>query len=154
MRSSVSGLTLSSSLSEMLPSEAVLLKSSSPALRRLFLAKKVESKLLGYQMSGWTDIPSVPRSNVNSKSRMPSGPGGPLIVCLDTSWSMSGYRETLSMAVTLACVSAAHKQRRDCQVVAFSNANGAMETGKLTSDPEGIQRLLDFYLICLAVALT
>ena len=43
-RESVSGLTLSGSLSEMLPSEAVLLKGS-PALRRLFLAKKVESKL-------------------------------------------------------------------------------------------------------------
>ena len=49
----LNGLTLSSSLTEMLPSEAVLLRSASPTLRRLFLAKKVEAKLLSYQLSGW-----------------------------------------------------------------------------------------------------
>ena len=52
-RTSVNGLTLSSSLTEMLPSEAVLLKGTSPTLRRLFLAKKVEAKLLSYELSGW-----------------------------------------------------------------------------------------------------
>lgn len=60
MRESVSGITLSGSLTEMLPSEAVLLRGSSGALRRLFMAKKAESKLLSYEMSGWTDVPSVP----------------------------------------------------------------------------------------------
>jgi hypothetical protein len=44
--SSVNGLTTSGSFSAMLPSEAVLLKSSFPSLRWLFLAKKAEAKLL------------------------------------------------------------------------------------------------------------
>ena len=43
---SMSGLTLSESLTTMLPTEAVLLRSSMRALRLLFLAKKAESKLL------------------------------------------------------------------------------------------------------------
>ena len=43
---SVSGLTYSGSLTSMLPSEAVLLRSSIRSLRLLFLAKKAESKLL------------------------------------------------------------------------------------------------------------
>lgn len=43
---SVSGLTRSGSLTNMLPSEAVLLRSSIRSLRWLFLAKKAESKLL------------------------------------------------------------------------------------------------------------
>ncbi len=43
---SVNGLTTSGSFSAMLPSEAVLLKSSFPSLRWLFLAKKAEEKLL------------------------------------------------------------------------------------------------------------
>lgn len=43
---SVSGLTRSGSLTTMLPSEAVLLRSSMKSLRWLFLAKKAESKLL------------------------------------------------------------------------------------------------------------
>eukprot|EP00977_Amphora_coffeiformis_P017874 scaffold5999_cov149-Amphora_coffeaeformis.AAC.11 len=142
-RESVSGLTLSNSLTEMLPSEAVLLKGS-PALRRLFQAKRVESKLLSYQMSGWYDTESSPQPEIRHLRNMPSAPGGPIIVCLDTSWSMSGMRETLSKAVVVACVAAAHRQKRDCQVVAFSSANGVMETGLLTADAEGVRRLLDF----------
>ena len=43
---SVNGLTTSDNFSAMLPSEAVLLKSSFPSLRWLFLAKKAEAKLL------------------------------------------------------------------------------------------------------------
>jgi MoxR-like ATPase len=143
-RTSVSGLTLSSSLTEMLPSEAGLLLGRAPVLRRLFLAKKVESKLLSYQLSGWSDTPSIPRTNPRYRPRLPSGPGGPMVVCLDTSWSMSGARETLSKAVVLACVSAAHEQHRKCQVVAFSNERGVMDAGELTADPEGIERLLEF----------
>jgi hypothetical protein len=44
--SSVNGLTTSASFTAMLPSEAVLLKSTFPSLRWLFLAKKAEAKLL------------------------------------------------------------------------------------------------------------
>lgn len=43
---SVSSLTQSGSLTQMLPSEAVLLRSSIRSLRWLFLAKKAESKLM------------------------------------------------------------------------------------------------------------
>lgn len=143
-RNSVSGLTLSGSLTEMLPSEAGLLLGNSPVLRRLFLAKKVESKLLSYQLSGWCDVPSLPKANPRYRPRLPSGPGGPIVVCLDTSWSMSGSRETLSKAVVLACVSAARKQRRSCQVVAFSNERGIMDAGEITPDPAGVRRLLEF----------
>lgn len=49
---SVSSLTRSGSLSLMLPSEAVLLRSSIRSLRWLFLAKKAESKLLCVFISG------------------------------------------------------------------------------------------------------
>ena len=79
----MSGLTLSSSLSEILPSEAVLLQGSSPTLRRLFLKKKVESKLLSSELSGWADVMSVPRARPRYNPRLPSAPGGPLVVFLD-----------------------------------------------------------------------
>ncbi len=145
LRESIDGITHSGSLSEMLPAEALLLCGNSKGLRRLFLAKKVESKLLSYQLSGWTDVPSVPRTRPLYMNRLPSAPGGPIIVCLDTSWSMTGRRESLSKAVVLACVSVAYKQGRDCQVVAFSTERGVMEAGKITAESEGgIQRLLEF----------
>ena len=145
LRESIEGLTYSGSFSDMLPSEALLLCGKAKAFRRLFLAKKVESKLFSHQLSGWTDVPSIPRTNSLYRNQLPSAPGGPIIVCLDTSWSMSGRREALSKAVVLSCVSAAHKQGRDCQVVAFSTEKGVMDSGILTAKSNGgIQRLLDF----------
>ena len=104
----------------------------------------MESKLLSYQLSLWADMPSIPLTRPLYLRRMPSAPGGPIIVCLDTSWSMSGMREQLSKAVVLACVSAAHKQERDCQIVAFSTERDTMESGTITADALGIQRLLEF----------
>jgi uncharacterized protein with von Willebrand factor type A (vWA) domain len=57
---------------------------------------------------------------------------------------MSGTRELLSKAVVLACVTSAHKQKRNCQVVAFSNERGVMDAGEIGVDASGILRLLDF----------
>lgn len=148
-RENVVGLTHSNSLSEMLPSEAVLLKSSSSStisLRRLFWAKRVESKLLCYRLSGWADIPSVPqKQNRRPWRRTPSAPGGPIVICLDTSDSMSGRKMFLSKAVVLACVKAAHSQQRSCRVLAFSNERSVLDAGEINAnDKDGIVRLLDF----------
>ena len=153
-RTSVRGITLTGSLSDMLPSEALLLAQgksnrtdggpSPSTLRRLFLAKMAESKLLSYESSGWQDVPSSPISKPRYLSRLPSAPGGPILICLDTSFSMTGRREQLSKALVLACVAAAHKQKRDIQVIAFSSAQNTMETGPISADQEGVQRLLEF----------
>jgi len=143
-RDSVRGISRTSSLTEMLPSEAVLLKGS-PALRRLFLAKKVEGKLLGYDISGYADVPSRPKKRRSSyMKRLPSAPGGPVLVCLDTSFSMTGDREILSKAVVLECVKIAHRQQRDCTVVAFSSESNTLECDLLAADNGGIAKLLSF----------
>ena len=142
--STLSGLTYGSSLTTMLPTEAVLLRSSMRALRLLFLAKKAESKLLSYELSGYTDVPTKPLPNARRSIYMPSDSGGPLIICLDTSHSMSGVREDLSKAVVLASVTTAHRQGRDCRVVAYSSNSNTIESGTITCDAAGIRRLLDF----------
>ena len=66
------------------------------------------------------------------------------MICLDTSWSMSGMREQLSKAVVLASVTAAHLQNRECRVVSFSSINNAIDSGVITCDAEGVKRMLDF----------
>ena len=140
-RTSVQGLTKTNRFSEMLPTEAVLLKGNSTALRRLFLAKFAEAKLLSYELTGWSDISSIP-SQISRRERLPTTSSGPILVCLDTSWSMSGIREQLSKAVVLACLMMARD--RLVQIVAFSSTNNVMEMTPITANKEGITRLLDF----------
>lgn len=144
---SASGLRPSGDLSRMLPSEAVLLRSSLGTLRRLFLARKAESSLLGYEMSGWADVPTSPPPppRRRRRRRLPSSPGGPIVVCLDTSHSMStGSRETISKSIVLASAMAARAQGRECRVVSFSSRNNAVEVGEVSCDADGVRRLLDF----------
>ena len=77
-------------------------------------------------------------------NRLPSAPGGPIIVCLDTSFSMTGDREILSKAVVLQCVKIAHRQQRDCTVVAFSSESNTLECDFFAADKGGIAKLLNF----------
>jgi MoxR-like ATPase len=143
-REAASGWTHSNRLSDMLPSEALLLAHSdtdSP-LRRLFWAKRVESKLLSYHFTGWNDVETSRDTRRRPWRRSPSAPGGPIVVCLDTSESMAGRKMHVSKAVVLATVQAAHAQSRPCRVVAF--ARSVCDAGELRPDREGITRLLDF----------
>ncbi len=140
-KESIQGLHLSNNISEMLPSEAMLLRSSS--LRTLFLSKFSESKLVSYQRASWMDVPSIPQS-APYKQRMPSAKGGPILLCLDTSHSMSGMREQLSKAVVLSCVSMAHSQQRNVKLVSFSNERSVMVSDTLSSDAHGMKVLLEF----------
>lgn len=96
-----------------------------------------------YELSGWADVPTLPLRTKRSE-RLPCQAGGPLVICLDTSWSMSGMREQLSKAVVLASVSAAHLQNRECRIVSFSSALNAIDSGSITCDAEGVKRMLDF----------
>ena len=96
-----------------------------------------------YEYSGYTDVPTLPLRTKRSE-RMPCQAGGPLLICLDTSWSMSGIREQLSKAVVLASVTAAHSQKRECRVVSFSSANNAIDSGAITCDADGVRTMLDF----------
>ena len=50
----------------------------------------------------------------------PTADRGPILVCVDTSGSMRGARETVAKALTLECMRAAREQERDCYVYAFA----------------------------------
>lgn len=97
-----------------------------------------------YELSGWTDVPTLPLPRARRSRQLPSAAGGPLIICLDTSHSMSGMRENLSKAVVLASVTMAHKQGRDCRIVSFSSTSNSVECERITCDTDGIRRLLEF----------
>ena len=158
------GVRYSDSLEGLLPSETMLLTysasrsssssnptSTSPTLSRklrlLFYARKLEGSLASYERSGWEDQRSRPRSaSPKHFPRLPTATGGPIIVCLDTSWSMVGPREQLAKSVVYECVRMASKQHRPCYVLAFSGRGNVAECDvSLAADKNGLLRLLEFF---------
>eukprot|EP00959_Pyramimonas_sp_CCMP1952_P391674 8207832-Pyramimonas_sp.AAC.2 len=61
----------------------------------------VERTLLTYERSGWVEE----KTRVLDRTEVrPSATRGPIIVCLDTSGSMMGARETVAKALVLECL--------------------------------------------------
>ncbi len=60
----------------------------------------------------------------------PAAELGPIILCLDTSGSMRGARETVAKALALECLRGAHRQRRACYLYAFSGPSGSQGRGR------------------------
>jgi uncharacterized protein with von Willebrand factor type A (vWA) domain len=157
--SSIAGLKLSGNLHEMLPSEAVLLKgsNSSTILRTLFLSKLADDKLWSYRRMAWEDAETTQKMQ-RRRTRHNMKPGGPMIVCLDTSDSMTS-RQLLSRTICLAAAMAALRDGRECRIVAFASTGNVIcadpiitSSTKLGQQPKklndgtaaSLRRLLDF----------
>lgn len=93
---------LSAALGRLLPPELVALRH--PLLRRDFLRRFHEGRLLAYRLHG-----------LDAQGR------GPLVVCLDASSSMAGDKELWAKAVALTLLEIARRQRRLCRVIGFSS---------------------------------
>eukprot|EP00240_Pyramimonas_obovata_P002980 CAMPEP_0118929978 /NCGR_PEP_ID=MMETSP1169-20130426/6820_1 /TAXON_ID=36882 /ORGANISM="Pyramimonas obovata, Strain CCMP722" /LENGTH=654 /DNA_ID=CAMNT_0006872267 /DNA_START=176 /DNA_END=2140 /DNA_ORIENTATION=+ len=133
------GLTRSGDLSLMVPSEASLLAGPRP-MQLLLKARFAERTLLTYERAGWVE--ETTRVLARTEVR-PSATRGPIIVCLDTSGSMMGARETVAKALVLECLRQAHKEARPCYVYAFSGP-GDCEEMELSVTPKAMERLLLF----------
>ena len=90
----------------------------------LFFAKLAEKALQTYERDGWGEFPT--RIHPERREIRPTADRGPILLCVDTSGSMRGPRETVAKALALECMRAAREQERDCYVFAFA---GAREVG-------------------------
>ena len=66
-----------------------------------------------------------------------------MIVCLDTSGSMSGTPENVAKALVLQCISVAKKEKRACFVYLFGS-KGEVKEMELTPDKAGLEQMLLF----------
>lgn len=100
--SEVVGIELGNNLERVLPSQSMYL--SDPLLENVFLKRFVNHELLQYELS-----------------IEPPKEHGPMILCVDSSGSMSGDRIAWAMATVLAFLHVARKQKRDLQVIHFGS---------------------------------
>ncbi|GAX75202.1 hypothetical protein CEUSTIGMA_g2646.t1 [Chlamydomonas eustigma] len=111
------------------------------AARMLHRVRKAERMLMSYERTGWLDDqPSVVTSRMEIR---PAAELGPIILCLDTSGSMSGAREIVAKALALECLRGALRQRRSCFLYAFSGPSDVQEL-ELKADSDSLGKLLDF----------
>ncbi|MBI4433371.1 VWA domain-containing protein [Candidatus Uhrbacteria bacterium] len=107
----------------LLPSELAYL--TRPRLRPLFHLRLAERTYTTYALDQRT-----------TRDR------GPLIVCIDTSGSMGGKRETWAKAVACALYTEARRQRRTFAYMHFSSATELRKVIVRRHDP-GIEQLID-----------
>ena len=139
----MSGIERSSSISRMLPQEALFLGHSK--LKMLWHAKRYEQALLSYRVEG-VEI-SKTLSDISDeievqKSR-PRFDRGPILIVIDTSGSMSGTPELIAKALTLQAAKIAHAEKRACYLYAFGGQDQRIEHD-LKFTQEGIEKLLEF----------
>lgn len=137
------GLTRSDDISRLLPSEAAVLARGRTVrqAKLLFYAKLAEKGLQTYERDGWGEFPT--QINPDRREIRPTADRGPILLCVDTSGSMRGARETVAKALTLECMRAAKVQERGCYVFAFAGLQEVREL-ELNMDLKSVNNLLEF----------
>ena len=134
------GLCRSDDISRMLPSELALIANGTRPARLLHFARRMERTLLSYERVGWSEEPAV---TVEGSEIRPAAECGPIILCLDTSGSMMGARETVAKAMVVECMRQAKSQQRQCYLYSFSGPGDCVEL-ELKVTGKGVAALLEF----------
>ncbi|KXZ45227.1 hypothetical protein GPECTOR_57g517 [Gonium pectorale] len=137
------GLTRSGDISRLLPAEAALLARGRQVrqAKLLFYARLAEKALQTYERDGWGEYPT--QIEPERREIRPTADRGPILLCVDTSGSMRGPRETVAKALALECMRAARQQERGCYVFAFSGPQEVTEL-ELNMDSASLNNLLGF----------
>lgn len=131
------GIELGRDLENVIPQELALL--SDPDVSLLFDLKYVENRLMCFAKQGnkteFLEEATKEKVSVIDDEKM-----GPIIICVDTSGSMSGAPENIAKALTLTLSARAVAQKRKCYLINFSTS---IKTLNLTP-PKGINDLINF----------
>tara|TARA_R110000868_G_scaffold165711_1_gene399317 strand:+ start:230 stop:1720 length:1491 start_codon:yes stop_codon:yes gene_type:complete len=136
-REEIVGVELGRHIEYALPSELALLSDIDTAT--LFDLKFVEGRLLCFEMSGESPVEMIGEHEVDQEVE-DEGQQGPMVICIDTSGSMSGMPETIAKAVTLFMASKAREKKRACYLINFSTGIETLDLGQSF----GMKSLLSF----------
>lgn len=111
-KSDILGVTIGNDLNALMPLE--LANCADKELEDLFLYRYLTSKL---QIFRYKSEIAKPSHHLETKRAQRKGP---MIVCLDTSGSMSGKPEKIARSLMMKVLDVADRQKRDCFLIAFS----------------------------------
>lgn len=128
-RGEIAGLRLSNDVSIVVPSELALYKN--PKTKKYFMLKFAQQQLLSYAYERDQIYlkEKIVQEEIDIK-KSNTKPKGPIIICIDTSGSMSGVPERIAKTVAFALTKIAINEKRNCYLISFSTG---IETLDLSS---------------------
>ena len=126
----ISGIKLGKSIEYLLPNELALLNDSE--LEELFDLKYVEEKLMLFDYDSYINIEQEKKFEEFIESEKDEEKG-PIIICVDTSGSMSGAPERIAKAIAFCISSKAISENRPCLLINFSTSIEVIEFNKFSS---------------------
>ncbi|WP_257938941.1 von Willebrand factor type A (vWA) domain-containing protein [Campylobacter lari] len=137
----ISGVMLGRNLEELLPQELGLLNDED--LENLFVLKYLENRLFCFEKQGYisqTKIYEVEEEIEKIEEIEKPKDEGAMIICVDSSGSMSGMPEFIAKGITLFMAKKAFEEKRSCYLINFSSSISCMEIGSL----KGMKNLFEF----------
>ncbi|WP_455586007.1 VWA domain-containing protein [Bacteroides sp.] len=136
-RSDITGISEGNDLNSLLPIEYCYLaeKSLQPVFFERYIEKKLQIIDYASREHQCLNDQKNPGNQVSEEAE------GPFIVCIDTSGSMAGERETLAKSALLAIAELTEKQHRKCYIILFSDD---VECIEITDLGTSFDRLVDF----------
>lgn len=131
------GVYLGKDIEHALPQEIALLSDDETSV--LFDMKFVEGRLMCFEMEGMQvrshEVEEERMMEVEEEEKL-----GPVIICVDTSGSMTGSPETIAKAVTLFMATRAVSQKRNCLLINFSTGIEVLDL----SGQMGMAKVIEF----------
>lgn len=133
----ISGVTLGRDLENVLPQELALLDDKDFSI--LFDLKFAENRLFCFEKQGYIDNVES-KTTTHERQKEVEDKKGPIILCIDTSGSMSGTPETIAKAIALFMAKRAMDTKRKCFLINFSVGVSTLDL----TPPNGLFELMDF----------
>jgi uncharacterized protein with von Willebrand factor type A (vWA) domain len=139
-KNELDGVKLGNDMANVLPQELMLLDSEEEIL---FYKKYIERSLSCFESIANKEVLEEEvnyKEEKELKSVEKEEKQGPIILCVDTSGSMSGEPEYIAKAITLYIATIAKKEKRDCFLINFSTSITTFEL----SGKKGVKDLVEF----------
>ncbi|NDJ26655.1 hypothetical protein DMB95_02555 [Campylobacter sp. MIT 12-8780] len=137
IKEEITGIVLGRDLENTLPSELALIDDTDFGI--LFDLKFSENRLFCFEKQGFQSQ-SKQKMIDEEKEKELSEAKGPIILCVDTSSSMSGTPETIAKVVALYIAKRAMEQKRACYLINFSDDIHTLDL----SPPNNLFKLYNF----------
>jgi len=129
-RGNIVGFNYTGDVSKVVPTEISLL--NNPQTQMLFYHKFAEKQLLSYNYV----------MNLDGKSNKKTIKG-PVVMAIDTSFSMAGKNEKIAKTVAFAIAQTALKEKRKCFLISFSSSIAVLDLSSFSGE-KGLTTLTDF----------